>query len=149
MKTYNISLITPNEIINTTIAIFYDEKLSSVKLSLSFNGEEISNQGKDYLWVDAFANLQKQLPKNVILKCCMTCRHGNMCPYGNAPGELFCTKDLVIRSKEDMCNIFDKDSDGSEMTKRTKHCTNTCDNYQPQSENYYTYNDYLYHLNLK
>ena len=58
LKTYNISLITPNEIINTTIAIFYDEELSSVKLSLSFNGEEISNQGKDYLWVDAFANLQ-------------------------------------------------------------------------------------------
>ena len=58
--------------------------------------------GKDYLWADAFADLQKNLPNNVKMRCCMTCRHGNMCPVGNKPGELFCTKDVSITQKSDL-----------------------------------------------
>lgn len=145
METYKITLITPKELINTTISIFYDEERSYVKLILLFNGKEIPSQGYDYLWVDAFANLQKQLPKDVILKCCMTCRHGNMCPYGNKLGEIFCTSDLLITSKEDMCNLFDN-YEKHRMDERIKNVADSCDEYSPQSNDYYTYNDYLYHL---
>lgn len=145
METHKITLITPKELINTTISIFYDEERSYVKLILLFNGKEIPSQGNDYLWVDAFANLQKQLPKDVILKCCMTCRHGNMCPYGNKPGEIFCTSDLLITSKEDMCNLFDN-NEKYHMDERIKNIADSCNEYSPQSNDCYTYNDYLYHL---
>ena len=102
-------LITPAGEEDTVIHIVYHEedtyfqgkleKGPTVSVGVKYNGEQLWGQGKDYLWVDAFANVQKQLPDGVLLKCCMTCRHGNMCPYGNEPGKLFCTKGLFCDKK--------------------------------------------------
>ena len=99
--------------------------------------------GKDFLWVDAFADLQKKLPDNVKIQCCLTCRHGNMCPVGNKPGELFCTKDVIITQKSD---LFFYTEDDAERTSRSRDCTNVCEKYEEQSKDYYTYNDYLYYF---
>ena len=121
------------------------EKGPTVSVGVKYNGRQLWGQGKDYLWVDAFANVQKQLPDGVLLKCCMTCRHGNMCPYGNEPGKLFCTKGLIVGSKEDMCNLFD-DQENSKIFDRIKSVADSCNEYTPQSNDYYTYNDYLYRL---
>lgn len=152
---YKITLITPNCEIQTDLSVNLDEKIPynqgitnqpNVFLSIKYQDNEIHGQGNDYLWVDAFADLQKKLPPDVIIKCCMTCRHGNMCPYGNKPGELFCTSDLKINSKMDMCDLFNNDSDVDEMTKRSRNYTDVCENYQHQSKDFYTYNDYLYHF---
>ena len=127
---------------------YYQGKLEKgpiVSVGVKYNGEQLWGRGKDYLWVDAFANVQKQLPDGVLLKCCMTCRHGNMCPYGNAPGKLFCTKGLIVDSKEDMCNLFDN-QDNSKILDKTKNVADSCNEYTPQSNDSFTYNDYLYHL---
>ncbi len=119
------------------------EKGPTVSVGVKYKEEQLWGRGQEYNWEDAFADVQKQLPEGVLLKCCMTCRHGNMCPYGNKPGELFCTKDLTINSKEDMCNLFDN----HEMFERLKSVADSCDQYIPQSNDYYTYNSYLYFLN--
>ena len=74
----------------------------------------------------------------------MTCRHGNMCPYGNIENQLFCTKDLKISNKEDMCHLFDT----TDIEKRKVSSFNYCDNFAYQSKDYYTYNDYLYQLQV-
>ena len=152
---YNGYLITPKGEEETKIHIIYHEedtyyqgeleKGPTVSVGVKYNGEQLWGRGKDYLWADAFANVQKQLPDDVLLKCCMTCRHGNMCPYGNEPGKLFCTKGLIVGSKEDMCNLFD-DQENSKIFDRIKSVADSCNEYTPQSDDYYTYNDYLYRL---
>ena len=152
---YEITLMTPIGEEKTEVNIvcheedmYYQGKLEKapiVNVGIKYEDKEFWGHGKDYLWVDAFADLQKQLPDGVIIKCCLSCRHGNLCPYGNRPGELFCTKDLIINSKEDMCNLFDN-SETHAIYERTKNITDSCSEYSLQSDDYYTYNDYLYHL---
>lgn len=148
-------LLTPNGEQETEIHIVYHEedvyyegelqKGPTVNVGVKYNGKQLWGYGSEYLWEDAFANVQKQLPNGVLLKCCITCRHGNMCPFGNEPGELFCTKDLVVNSKEDMCNLF-SNYETSGIYEKAKNVADSCDAYCPQSKDYFTYNDYLYYL---
>ena len=148
-------LLTPAGKEETEIHIVYHEedtyyqgqleKGPTVSVGIKYNGEQFWGRGRDYLWVDAFANVQKQLPDGVLLKCCMTCRYGNMCPYGNEPGKLYCTKALIVASKEDMCNLFDN-IEINKLYEREKSVADNCDEYTPQGNDHYTYNDYLYHL---
>ena len=145
---YEITLSTPDGESKEPLHVVCneeDEFHPTVRVGIQYQDQEIWGNGKDYLWVDAFADLQKQLPDGVILKCCLTCRHGNMCPYGNKPGEVFCTKDLVVSSKEDMCNLFDTESN-NEIENRSRNYADTCEDYKHQSSDFYTYSDYLYEL---
>lgn len=112
----------------------------TVSVGVKYGGREIWGYGKDYLWMDAFADLQKKLPDNVKIQSCLTCRYGNMCPCGNKPGELFCTKDIIITKKSD---LFFYTEDKIERASRSRDYTDICKNYQEQTNEYYTYNDYL------
>jgi hypothetical protein len=144
-----ITLLSPTEKMNTPIQINYDDGedgVNSVEINLIYNGVLYQGKGRDHLWVDAFADLQNKLPHNIKLACCMTCRHGNMCPYGNTENQLFCTKDIRITSKEDMCNLFDQTDPFEE---RSVASIDFCDDFVYQSDEYYTYNDYRYQLNKK
>ena len=118
----------------------------SSEITLLYNGIEYKGNGVDDLWTDTLADLQTKLPKDVTLACCMTCRHGNMCPYGNAENQLFCTKDKIITSKEDMCNLFDQTDPFDE---RVVASLDYCDDFIYQSDDFYTYNDYFYQLEKK
>lgn len=149
-----ITLATPNgECKIDTQIICHDEDVysfggdkvegPSVSVGIKYGDKEIWGYGKDFLWEDAFADLQKKLPENVKIQCCLTCRHGNMCPVGNTPGELFCTKDVMITQKSD---LFFYTEDESERSKRARDCTDVCKAYAEQSKEHYTYNDYLYHF---
>ena len=120
------------------------EKAPGINVGIKYNGQELWGRGEDYLWVDAFADLQKQLPQDVKIKCCLTCRYGNMCPVGNKPDEIFCVKDVLVKQKSD---LFFYTEDDAEREKRSRGYTHVCDAYQPQSKDYYTYNDYLDQLN--
>ena len=145
---YEITLLTLNGEQKEPLYITCDKEdfhHTNVTVGIKYQNQEIWGHGKDHLWEDAFADLQKHLPRGVLLKCCLTCRHGNMCPYGNKTGEVFCTKDLVIASKEDMCNLFDAES-ADEIENRSRRYADTCEDYKHQSSDFYTYNDYLYLL---
>lgn len=110
----------------------------------TYDGEEYWGRGEDdYLWIKAFADLQKKLPEGVTIKCCLTCRHGNLCPVGNPPNEVFCTKDVLITQKSD---LYFYTEDDIEREKRSRQSCTLCEDYQPQTDDYYTYNDFLYHL---
>ena len=119
------------------------DKMRSVNIGIVYDGEELWGRGNDHRWEDAFADLQRQLPTGVIIKCCLTCRHGNMCPVGNEQGEVFCTKDVTITEKSD---LFFYTEDKIEREKRSRCSTFVCEDYQPQSDEHYTYNDFLYYL---
>ena len=141
-------------VLNTTcgktsvpVEITYEDKeiVTNPKsqISLIYGGVEYVGNGTDYLWADALADLERKLPKDVKIACCMTCRYGNMCPYGNEENVLFCTKDLTITSKEDMISLFNETNPFEE---RSVASFDYCDDFSFQCDYYYTYNDYLYWL---
>ena len=146
----NVPLLTPNGKTMVPIVITYDDSEvianPQSEINLLYNGIEYNGYGADYLWTDTLADLQTKLPNDVKLACCMTCRHGNMCPYGNTENQLFCTKDIRITSKEDMCNLFDQTDPFEE---RSVASLDFCDDFVYQSDEYYIYNDYPYQLNKK
>ena len=145
-----VFLLTTNEKIMVPIEISYEDRYvitnPKSEITLLYNGIKYKGNGIDALWTDTFADLQMKLPVDVKLACCMTCRHGNMCPYGNKENELFCTKDLRISSKNDMCDLFYQTDPYEE---RSVTSLGYCDDFIYQSDNYYTYNDYLYQLSKK
>ena len=109
-----------------------------------FEGKEITAVGTHYPFEDAYANLQNKLPKSVKLAGCVTCRHGNLCPVGNGLDEVFCTKDVSITCTND---LFFYTEDECETRRRSRTYTDFCDDYVPQAEDVFTYNDYLFYLN--
>ena len=145
----NISLLTSAGKMIVPSQITYDEEVTAnPKLEITVLYKEIAYKGNGIydFWADTLADLQMKFPNDVMLACCMTCRHGNMCPYGNIEDELICTKDIRINSKEDMCNLFDQTDPFKERGVALLDC---CDDFVYQSDDYYTYNDYLYQLNKK
>ena len=138
-----ISLFSSTSKVSVPIQICYTD--DEVEITINYNGVEYCATGEDYLWVDAFADLQRKLPSDIKLACCMTCRHGNMCPYGNDKNQLFCTKDVVLTSTDDIIELmYNKGHDSFfEREVSSIHC---CDDFIYQSDDSYTYNDYLYHL---
>ncbi len=115
----------------------------SVSVGIKYGKKEFWGYGKDYLWTDAFADLQKKLPNGVKIQCCLTCRHGNMCPVGNKPGEIFCTKDVIPKEKSDLYYYTEEES---ERKKRSRNYTDLCEDYKEQSSDFFTYNDFPYLL---
>jgi hypothetical protein len=98
-----------------------------------------------HTWEDAFAALQKGLPEGVKIKCCLTCRHGNFCPYGNKSGEIFCLKNDKPKNKLDVCDLL---NGGKDLDEKRKEIPFVCPDYREASEDHYAYNDYLHCLNL-
>ncbi len=144
-----LTLATPNgDVKKEIIIIFNDESIldadtPAVSISLFYEGNYILGKGEDFLGTDAFANLQKNLPQGVSLKCCLNCKHGNMCPVGNVPFELFCTQDVKISQKSD---LYFYTEDFQERVKRLRNYTDICEKYcEPTSEDY-VYTDYLFYL---
>ena len=145
----HITLLSPIDIIIAPIQINYDndeDAVNPVEINLTYNGVIYQGKGTDNLWVDAFAALQNRLPQGIKLACCMTCRHGNMCPHGNRENQLFCTKDLVISSKWDMIDLFNNTDPFAE---RVVSPIKYCEGFIYQSSQSYTYNDFLYYLEKK
>ena len=136
--------------VTATIEIAYCDGDDAVKTrseaTLVYDGTEYRGQGNDYLLTDTLADLQMKLPEDVQLACCMTCRHGNMCPYGNKENQLICTKGITITSKEDMLDLFDQTDPFEE---RAVASLDFCEDFVCQSDDYYTYNDYFYQLSRK
>ena len=147
---YNCKLRTPQgeETVQLHIlcheeAMYYQGVRSEppiVDIGCKYNDKQYWGHGKDYLWIDAFADLQRQLPDGVLLKCCLVCKHGNLCPVGNNVNEVFCTKDVLIRQKSDLLYYTEDDK---ERAMRSRPYCGLCENYQPQTDDFYTYNDYL------
>ena len=117
-----------------------------IQIGITYNKKEIWGRGRDYTGMDAYADLQKHLPEEMKLKCCVSCRHGNMCPTGNASDELFCTKDVIIKKPED---LFDYTENKEERINRSRHYTDVCDDWKEQGDDYFTYSDYQEYIKGK
>ena len=116
-----------------------EDNAASMTVTIEYEGKIITGYGTSYPWMDAFVSLQQQLPDNVSIKGCISCRHGNLCPVGNAPFEVFCTKDVSIREARDLWNDTEAPE---EAAKRSREYTQVCEHYEKQAREYYTYTDY-------
>lgn len=115
---------------------------TEVKAELLVYGYDFEGNGTSPEWDDAFAELQKTLPKGYSIKCCLACRHGNLCVYGRIPNMIFCTHGKEIKDKYDLVDFI-----ADPQAANTVHkATDVCENFAPQSKDFYTYNDYLYYL---
>ncbi len=145
-----IFLLEPSGRVSVPVQINYSDNEPAGKslseMILWHNNAAYQGNGNDYLLTDTFADLQRTLPHGSIIACCMTCRHGNMCPYGNTVDRIYCTKGHEIRSIEDVHDYFDANEPHSLQTVSVCSC---CDDFVCQSDSYYTYNDYLLRLREK
>ena len=116
---------------------------AEVVIKIEYKENTFLGTGKSREWTDAFANLQKTLPDGVNIRCCMTCKHGTLCPYGNIPDYILCSKDVVINDKDDVIDWLDK----ADVEAIKKSSFGLCEQYEASNVNEYTYNDYLYYLN--
>ena len=116
-----------------------------VQVWLKYSDKEYWGNGTDYTGIDAYADLQQQLPKEITLKCCLSCKHGSMCPLGNQPNELFCLKDLKVGSKEELSDLSFWASE-EEKHKRSRRYTDMCEDWETQIDDYFTYTDFPCYL---
>ena len=128
-----------------TVTMREKERGADVKAELFLCGEKFEGHGTSLDWDDAFADLQKRLPEGYSLKCCLTCRHGNMWIYGRVPNLIFCMHGKKVNDKDDLIEYFGFEEEAG----REKKATYICENFAPQSGDFYTYNDYLYYLEGK
>lgn len=116
---------------------------TEVIIKIEYQGNEFLGMGKSLNWADAFANLQKALPSGIKIQCCMTCRHGTLCPYGNIPNYILCSQNAVINSKDDVIDWLDN----VDVKKIKRSAFGCCEKFKSSNKNDYTYNDYFYYLN--
>ena len=114
-----------------------------IRVGIEFGGKEYWGRGKDCSGQDAFADLQKQLPDGVVLKCCLSCRHGNQSPFSNAFDLLYCMKDVIISGKMDLCHYI---TDTVEANTRKRCYTDVCEDWAKQSDDVFVYSDYPLYL---
>ena len=89
----------------------------------------------------AIKYLQKELPNNVKIACCQSCQHGNFNPYGNLENEIFCLKEVLLQSRDDVVNFFSEQFTTYHVRSRKLH--GYCTDYKPIcATEKYTYNDW-------
>ena len=116
---------------------------TEITVKMEYLGKEYSGTGQWIDWTDAFADLQKKLPDGVWLKCCLTCKHGTLCPYGNIPNHVLCSRAETINSKDDVIDWLYR-MDDIEPIKRSSF--QSCEHFVFADEEHFTYNDFAYYL---
>ena len=121
------------------------EELDIIKLRAIIKDVEYTNS-KEFTEMElAIFDLQKQLPNNMQIVCCLTCKHGTFCPYGNAENEIFCLIHHSPKDKMDVAAIFSAWAQ-RKVELQKNELLYWCDMYSKISENDYSYTDWHYYL---
>ncbi len=113
---------------------------ADITVRIEYAGNEYVASGEEPEWTDAFADLQKKLPQDVVIKCCLSCRHGTLCPYGCIPNMVLCAQSQHIESKYDVIEWLEE----ADIDSIKRSSFQSCDQFEPAGELYYTYNDFLH-----
>lgn len=109
-NTFTENLVVHIEVGETTTIDGLDSELTSLLLTTSFGEFKVE---KKLEWMeDALIALQNQLPKNIYLKTCLSCKYSNYHPVGNGMfGGLCCFKNhkaelRQMNNKYDLMNLW-------------------------------------------
>lgn len=117
-----------------------DDEFQNIRFEVQVNNRLIQSKLSSSIEY-AVKYLQKELPNNIGIACCQSCRHGNFNPFGDLENEIFCLKDKSLLDWDDVVKIF-SEQDKSFGT-RSRKLLDFCKDYKPISENEkYTYNDW-------
>ena len=117
---------------------FYGDQLRRVMVAVTVGENEYIGLGVDTEY--ALYDLATRLTQGCTLRCCLSCRHGHFCPVGDADNELFCVTDFEPKAKSDLYHVTE---DEQERAARSRTLFHVCEGWQPQSDEYYTYSEYL------
>lgn len=145
IKTYYLSVETPigtAELEVCHAVMNRDEDDMTVTVSTTIHGEMVAFQANTT--ENALIQLAKHLPIGWSIKSCLSCRYGHFCPVGDYDNELFCVTDFEPKEPRDLWHVTEDDE---ERTKRSRKLFDSCNQYAPQSKDYFTYSDYYYIMN--
>ncbi|WP_108870053.1 DUF6304 family protein [Aquimarina aquimarini] len=113
-NTFTETLIAYIEVGETTTIEEVDSEINSLLITTSFGEFGVKNKLE---WMeDALIALQKQLPENIYLKTCLSCKYSNYSPYGNGMfGNIYCFKNFKkelkrVNDKHDLLDIWTKEA---------------------------------------
>lgn len=109
-----------------------------IKIELTYEGHNFLSSESEST-EHAILNLKQILPSNINIAGCVSCKHGNYCPYGDLDNEIFCFKDISFSNKMDVCDFF---SNNSHIENRSRQLFDFCTDYKPITDEYFTYNDW-------
>ncbi|EZH73451.1 hypothetical protein ATO12_16045 [Aquimarina atlantica] len=91
-----------------------DHELNCLTLTTSFGEFKVE---KKLEWMeDALILLQNQLPENIYLKTCLSCKYSNYSPYGNGMfGNIYCFKKVKeklkeVKGKHDLLDLWTREA---------------------------------------
>lgn len=118
-----------------------------LQLTLKWAGKDYSTSNEYESFEPALCDLQRILPPEHILKCCLSCRHSHYSIYGNAPfGNLMCFKRVspepVFKDKDDLIDIDPEFFDQTEFVPEL----GICPEYTPMTEMDWAYKAWGAHL---
>lgn len=117
-----------------------EDEIQNIHYEVQLNNHRFLSKSSD-VTESAITHLQRELPINISIACCQSCRHGNFCPYGDNDDEVFCLKDKTLNNREDVVGFFSKQD--KSFGERSRKLLDFCSDYKPISHNeYYTYNDW-------
>lgn len=122
-----------------------DEELdidAKVSVEIVYSGVKYRGIGKELDWTDAFADLQKKLPESVLLKCCISCKYGNLNLYGNIPNQVICSYSKNIHSKDELVSYLSTRN----YEDNEHNSTYACEHFDFVNKEHYSYNDFLYYV---
>jgi hypothetical protein len=109
-KSFNAPLTIQVEVGKTVTIHGLDSVLNSLSLNTTFGAFTFA---KKLEWMeDAMIGIQNQLPENLSIKTCLSCKFGNYSPYGNGMfGHVYCFKALKeqvakLNGKHDLLDLW-------------------------------------------
>ncbi len=137
---FTLAIDTPDGIISVpvrhTVANENDDKMhTAITVAMQENEMCFDAETTEKVLIE-FAN---SLPADWKIRSCISCRYGQFCPVGNADNELFCVNDF---EPNEVCDLWYVTEDEAERTIRSRNLFHLCDLYVPQSDDYFTYNDF-------
>ncbi|MFS0862309.1 hypothetical protein [Fredinandcohnia sp. 179-A 10B2 NHS] len=144
VDTLNVNYLIDGKISVIPTNMFYEqldeEEFQNIRFEVQVNNHQIQSKLSSSIEY-AVKYLQKELPDNISIACCQSCRHGNFNPFGDLENEIFCLKDKTFLNRDDVVEIFSKQD--KSFGRRSRKLLDFCKSYKPISENEkYTYNDW-------
>lgn len=125
--------------------------VNTVELDASFG--EFTSQKQVGWFENSIIEIQNMLPKATQIKTCVSCKYSSYHPIGCGMfGGLHCFKNLKeeaskVSNKDDLMNLWDKGNE--EKTSFNVQEVFDCGEHQFETEDDWTYKDWLYHTKHK
>ncbi len=132
-ENFHLHLKTLNEVKVFDVEMQFNKDAEHDKFSMLMDGKKIELTGNTE---SIFVELSKTLNEKYKIHSCYTCRFGNFCPTGDKDNEIFCVNDFEPKCKADLYFVTE---DSAERKKRSRTLFDICEDYQPCSDDYYTY----------